>query len=88
MEGKLHVGRSIPDPAVGVQILYREQERRKRVPGWRRIHKDPFERVWEQIIAWLVAKPERRSCDIFRELQRLSPSNAPIPPAGKIPRSC
>jgi len=27
----------------------------------------------KQIIAWLVANPERSSGDIFRELQRLSP---------------
>jgi hypothetical protein len=53
--------------------LYREQERRKRVLGWRRTHKDPFEGEWEQIISWLIANPERSSGDIFRELQRRSP---------------
>jgi len=53
--------------------LYREQERRKRVLGWRRTHRDPFEGEWEQITSWLVANPERSSGDIFRELQRLSP---------------
>jgi hypothetical protein len=72
-KGKLHVGRSIPDPAAGLQTLYREQERRKRVLGWRRTHKDPFEGEWEQIVSWLVANPERSSGDIFRELQRRSP---------------
>jgi hypothetical protein len=50
-----------------------EQERRKRVVGWRRTHKAPFEGEWEQIISWLVAHPERSSGDIFRELQRRSP---------------
>ena len=59
--------------AAGLQSLYREQERRKRVLGWRRTHKDPFEGEWEQIISWLVAHPERSSGDIFRELQRRSP---------------
>ncbi len=53
--------------------LYREQERRKRVLGWRRTHKDPFEGEWEHILSWLVANPERSSGDIFRELQRRSP---------------
>jgi hypothetical protein len=41
--------------------------------GWRSTHKDPFEGEWEQIMAWLLANPERSSGDIFRELQRLSP---------------
>src|SRR3989440_1371334 len=71
--GKLPEERSIPDPAAGLQTLYREQERRKRVLGWRRTHKDSFEGEWEQILSWLVANPERSSGDIFRELQRLSP---------------
>src|SRR5260370_42026801 len=31
----------------GLDILYREQERRKRVLGWRRTHRDPFEGEWE-----------------------------------------
>jgi hypothetical protein len=53
--------------------VYQEQERRKRVLGWRRTHKDPFEGEWKQIISWLVANPERSSGDVFRELQRLSP---------------
>jgi hypothetical protein len=52
--------------------LYREQERRKRVLGWRRTHKDPFAGEWEQVMVWLLANPERSSGDIFRELQRLS----------------
>jgi hypothetical protein len=53
--------------------LYREQERRKRVLGWRRTQKDPFAGEWEQITSWLLANPQRSSGDIFRELQRLSP---------------
>jgi hypothetical protein len=53
--------------------LYREQERRKRVLGWRRTHKDPFEGEWEQIFSWLQANPERSSGDLFREVQRRSP---------------
>ena len=57
----------------GLESLYREQERRKRVLGWRRTHKDPFAGEWEQIFSWLVANPERSSGDIFRELQRRSP---------------
>jgi hypothetical protein len=73
MTGKLPVEGSVPDPTAGLETLYREQERRKRVLGWRRTHKDPFEGEWEQIFSWLVANPERSSGDIFRELQRLSP---------------
>ncbi len=59
--------RSVPNPVV-FHTLYREQERRKRVLGWRRTHKDPFEGEWEQIFSWLIANPERSSGDIFREL--------------------
>ncbi len=59
--------------AAGFNSLYREQERRKRVLGWRRTHKDPFAGEREQITSWLIANPERSSGDIFRELQRLSP---------------
>jgi hypothetical protein len=71
--GKLPEERKAPAPMAGLETLYREQERRKRVLGWRRTHKDPFEGEWEQIFSWLQANPERSSSDIFRELQRLSP---------------
>ena len=71
--GTLPEERNLPDPTAGLETLYREQERRKRVLGWRRTHKDPFEGEWEQILSWLVAKPERSSGDIFRELQRRTP---------------
>jgi hypothetical protein len=40
--GNVPAKRSIPDTAAGLNSLYREQERRKRVLGWRRTHKDPF----------------------------------------------
>jgi hypothetical protein len=73
MTAKLPVEEHAPDPTAGLETLYREQERRKRVLGWRRTHKDPFAGEWEQIISWLVANPERSSGDIFRELQRRSP---------------
>ena len=71
--GKLSAERSAPAPNAGLEALCREQERRKRVLGWRRTHKDPFEGEWEHILSWLVANPERSSGDIFRELQRRSP---------------
>jgi hypothetical protein len=71
--GKLSIEGSIADPAAGLQTFYQEQERRKRVLGWQRTHKDPFEGEWEQIFSWLVANPERSSGDIFRELQHHSP---------------
>jgi hypothetical protein len=71
--GNLPEERNTPDPTAGFETLYREQERRKRVLGWRRTHKDPFEGEWEQIFSWLVANPERSSGDIFRELRRRSP---------------
>ena len=73
MTGSVPVEESVPAPKTGLETLYREQERRKRVLGWRRTHKDPFEGEWEQILSWLIANPERRSGDIFRELQRRSP---------------
>ena len=71
--GTLQASGSVLDQAAGLHTLYREQERRKRVLGWRRTQKDPFEGEWEQILSWLVAHPGRSSGDIFRELQRLSP---------------
>jgi hypothetical protein len=33
--------RNVGDPTAGLETLYRAQERRKRVLGWRRTHKDP-----------------------------------------------
>jgi hypothetical protein len=71
--GSVPSERSVPDPATVFHTLYREQERRKHVLGWRRTHKDPFDGEWEQIRSWLVANSERSSGDIFRELQRQSP---------------
>ena len=73
MAGDILAERNIADPTAGLDTLYREQERRKRVLGWRRTHKDPFEGEWEQIYSWLRANPARSSGDIFRELQRRSP---------------
>ena len=73
MTGTLPSIGSVPDPTAGIENLNREQERRKRVLGWRHTHKDPFAEEWEQIICWLLVNPERSSGDIFRELQRLSP---------------
>jgi hypothetical protein len=64
---------SIPNASTGLATLYQEQEKQKRILGWRRTHKDPFAGEWEQITSWLQANPERSSGDIFRELQRLSP---------------
>jgi hypothetical protein len=64
---------SIPGPTTRHHSLYRKQERRKRVPGWRRTHKDSIEGEWEQIFYWLVANPEWSIEDIFLELQRRSP---------------
>ena len=57
--GTFPVEGSIPNPAAGLHSLYREQERRKRVLGWRRTHKAPFEGEWEQITSWVIANPER-----------------------------
>jgi hypothetical protein len=71
--GVVPTGESIPDLSGGLPALYQQQEKRKRVLGWRRTHNDPFEGAWEQITCWVQANPERSSGDIFRELQRLSP---------------
>ena len=50
---------SLPDSPAGLAALFQEQEKRKRVLGWRRTHKDPFEGEWEQVLSWLVTNPER-----------------------------
>jgi Integrase core domain len=71
--GNVPGGGSVPDPAAVFHTQYREQELRKRVLGWRRTQKDPFDGEWERILSWLIANPERSSGDIFRELQCLSP---------------
>ena len=71
--GNVDAERNAPDPAAGLHTLYHEQERRKRVLGWRHTQKDPFGGEWEQIMSWLVANPERSSGDIFRDLQQRSP---------------
>ena len=71
--GNVPIERSIPDPPAGLHKVYREQEKTKRILGWRHTQKDPFEGEWEQIVSWLIANPERSSGGIFRELQRLSP---------------
>jgi len=71
--GMFQFSGNAPDTATALNTLYREQERRKRVLGWRRTHKDPFAGEWEQITAWLVANPQRSSGDVFRELQRRFP---------------
>ena len=59
MAGDVLAESNLPNPKAGLEALYREQERRKRVLGWRHTHKDPFEGEWEQIISWLQANPER-----------------------------
>jgi len=71
--GNVHGEVSVPDPAAVAYTQYREQEPSKRVLGWRRTRKGPFEGEWEQVLSWLHANPERSSGDIFRELQRRSP---------------
>ncbi len=71
--GMFQASGSASDPAAVLHTLYQEQERRKRVLGWRRTQKDPFEGEWEQITSRLIANPERSGGDIFRELQRRSP---------------
>jgi len=73
LAGSFLIEEWIPAPTTGLETLYQEQERRKRVLGWRRTHNDPFAGEWEQILSWLVANPQRSSGDIFRELQRRSP---------------
>jgi hypothetical protein len=57
--GKLPAERNPTAPNAELETLCREQERRKRVLGWRRTHKDPFAGEWEHILSWLVANPER-----------------------------
>ena len=73
MAGSFPIEEWIPAPTTGLETLYREQERRKRVHCFRRTRKDPFEGEWEQVLSWLVTNPERSSGDIFREVQRRSP---------------
>jgi hypothetical protein len=66
--GTLPAERSVPDPAAELHMLFHEQEQRKRILGWRRTQKDPFDGQWEQIMSWLLANPERSSGDIFQDV--------------------
>jgi hypothetical protein len=49
--GKLTAEKSVPAPSAGLEALYREQDRRKRVLGLRRTLKDPFEGEWDHIFS-------------------------------------
>jgi len=53
--------------------LSSQEQNRASVLNWRRTSKDPFIGQWEQIFTWVQANPTRRSGDILRELQLLSP---------------
>ena len=85
MTGLLPSTGSIPEPAAGLETLNQEQERSKRVLGWRRTHKDPFEGEWEQIFSWLVANPRTKqwrhlpgvAALLYRTLSTLANSHAP-----------
>jgi hypothetical protein len=73
MRGKFPVERSIPDLTAGLETLYREQERRKRVLGWRRTHKDPFAGEWEQIMCLSGCQPRTE------QWRHLSGVTTPLP---------
>ena len=51
---------------------YRRTEKSKG-PRLYRSRKDPFEAVWDEVCAWLTAKPERNGRSIFNELQQRYP---------------
>jgi hypothetical protein len=77
---------SVPDLAAGLETLYREQERRKRVLGWRRTHKDPFrtlQRGMRKIRAYLLETFEEQ----WQEEVIGSPSPVPISPAERTARN-
>ena len=52
---------------------YRRTEKSKG-PRLYRSRKDPFEAVWDEVCAWLTARPERNGRSIFNELQQRYPS--------------
>ncbi len=57
-------------PAAPPSLLKQERRRKYQKSGrphdWR-TRKDPFEGLWEEITAWLEAKPELTAADIFRK---------------------
>jgi hypothetical protein len=57
----------------------RRYHRAKKPKGPRtyRTRKDPFETVWEEVVAWLTADPERTAKSAFDEIQRKYPSTYP-----------
>jgi hypothetical protein len=55
----------------------RRYHRAKKPKGPRtyRTRKDPFEAVWDEVVAWLSAEPERTAKSAFDELQRKYPGS-------------
>jgi hypothetical protein len=51
--------------------------KKPRGPRTYRTRKDPFETVWEEVVAWLTANPERTAKSAFDELQRKYPGTYP-----------
>lgn len=41
--------------------------------AWHRTRHDPFKEVWDVIAAWVLARPERTSSEVLRDLQHLFP---------------
>ena len=66
--GALPSAESIPDPAVVFTPVPRTAAEKKR-PELAAYPQRPLGE-WDHILSWLVAKPERSSGYIFRELQR------------------
>jgi hypothetical protein len=50
-----------------------EQPSIRSLLDWPRTRHDPFKEVWELIVSWVLAYPERTPAEVFRELQRLFP---------------
>lgn len=51
-----------------------EQPLMQTLLDWPRTRHDPFKDVWELIVSWVLAHPERNCGEMFRELQHLFPN--------------
>jgi cell fate (sporulation/competence/biofilm development) regulator YlbF (YheA/YmcA/DUF963 family) len=77
-EVKRCAGEQLPDEVISAAAPARAKKRRRKYEKSGRPHDwrtrpDPFEGLWEQITAWLMANPERTGVSLFQELQALYP---------------
>ncbi len=67
-----HEEQAVAQPLPLPKRRHKKYEKSRRPHDWRS-RPDPFEGLWEQITAWLIANPERTGVSLFQQLQDLYP---------------